>query len=201
MEEVNDLWLQIESKKPFLALIVKAKASILILPKFQPKMWYFFLLMILNQLIGQPQIKFARLWFCEDTHHSSILKQAIKKGIQKSNNWNLTSKLFEDNSNNEKISLLGLCLHTKKGTQLTSFHIHSFVVFHTDLQKRTIVTYTLTSRNHMMSNMQGQLLQLMQLIQYRHVSLFSTSSPITLLEKIFAQKISLSMAIRQWDLM
>jgi hypothetical protein len=34
MNEVNYLQLQIDSKKPFLALIVKAKASILILPKF-----------------------------------------------------------------------------------------------------------------------------------------------------------------------
>jgi hypothetical protein len=34
VKEVNDLQLQIDSKKPFLALIVKAKASILILPKF-----------------------------------------------------------------------------------------------------------------------------------------------------------------------
>jgi hypothetical protein len=118
--------------------------------------------------------KFARLWFCEDIHHSSILKQAIKIAIQKSNNWNSTSKLFEDDSNDGKISLLGLCLHRKKGTQLTSFHIHNFVVFHTDLQKRTIVTCTLTSRNHIMSNMQDRLLQLMQLIQYPHVSLFST---------------------------
>jgi hypothetical protein len=32
MKEVNNLRLQINSKKPFLALIVKAKASILILP-------------------------------------------------------------------------------------------------------------------------------------------------------------------------
>ncbi len=32
MNEVNDLWLQIDSKKTFLAVIVKAKASILILP-------------------------------------------------------------------------------------------------------------------------------------------------------------------------
>ncbi len=62
----------------------------------------------------------------------------------------------------------------KKGTLLTSFHIHSFVVFHTDLQKNTIVTCTLTSRNHIMSNMQDRLLHLMQLIQYRHVSSFST---------------------------
>jgi hypothetical protein len=61
----------------------------------------------------------------------------------------------------------------KKGTPLISFHIHSFVVFHTDLQKNTIVTCILTSRNHIMSNMQDHLLQLMQLIQYRHVSSFS----------------------------
>ncbi len=39
--------------------------------------------------------KFARLWFCEDIHHSSILKLAIKKAIQKSANRNLSSKLFE----------------------------------------------------------------------------------------------------------
>jgi hypothetical protein len=42
------------------------------------------------------------------------------------------------------------------------------------LQKNTIVICILTSRNHIMSNMQDQLLQLMQLIQYCHVSLFST---------------------------
>jgi hypothetical protein len=48
LKEVNDLQLQIDSKKPFLALIVKAKVSILILPKFKPKMGFFGLLMILN---------------------------------------------------------------------------------------------------------------------------------------------------------
>jgi hypothetical protein len=37
MKEVNDLQLQIDSKKPFLALIVKAKASIPILPKLSTK--------------------------------------------------------------------------------------------------------------------------------------------------------------------
>jgi hypothetical protein len=41
MKEVNDLRLQIDSKKPFYALILKAKASILILPKSKPKMWFF----------------------------------------------------------------------------------------------------------------------------------------------------------------
>jgi hypothetical protein len=41
MKEVNDLRLQIEAKKPFLALIIKAKASILILLKLKPKMFFF----------------------------------------------------------------------------------------------------------------------------------------------------------------
>jgi hypothetical protein len=112
--------------------------------------------------------KFARLWFCEDVRHSSILKLAIKKGIQKSPNWILSSKLFEDDSNVEKNQFDGFVSSHKKSTLLTSFNICSFVVFHTDLQKNTIVTCTLTSRNHMMSNMQDQLLQLMQLIQYCH---------------------------------
>ncbi len=57
--------------------------------------------------------KFARLWFCEDIHHSSILKQVIKKAIQKSNNWNLTSKLFEDDSNDKK-SVCWVCVFTQK---------------------------------------------------------------------------------------
>jgi hypothetical protein len=35
-------------EKPFLALIINTKASILILPKFKPKMCFFGLLMILN---------------------------------------------------------------------------------------------------------------------------------------------------------
>jgi hypothetical protein len=40
MKEANDLRLQIASKIPFLPLIIKAKPSILILPKFKPKMWF-----------------------------------------------------------------------------------------------------------------------------------------------------------------
>ena len=98
--------------------------------------------------------KFARLWFCEDIHHSSILKPAIKKAIQKSTNWDFSSKLFGDDSNDEKNQFVGFVSSHKKGTLLTSFHIHSFVVFHTDLQKNTIVTCILTAQNHIMSNMQ-----------------------------------------------
>jgi hypothetical protein len=48
MEEMNGLRLQIASKKPFLSLIIKAKPSILILPKFKPQILFFGFLMILN---------------------------------------------------------------------------------------------------------------------------------------------------------
>jgi hypothetical protein len=130
---------------------------------------------------------FARLWFCKDIHHSAILKLAIEKAIQKSTNAILSSKLFQDDSNNKKNQHVGFVSSHKKGTLLTSLHIHSFVVFHTDLQKNAIVACILTAQNHIMSNMQDYLLQLIQLIQiqYPHVSLFSTASPITLLDKIF----------------
>ncbi len=140
MKEVNDLRLQIDSKKPFLALIVKAKASILILPKFKPKMWYFWPLDDIELVDWTTTNKFATLWFCKDIHHSSILKLAIKKAIQKSANWNFSIKLFDDDSNDEKIQFVGFVSSHKKSTLLTSFHIHSFAVFHTDLQKNTIVT-------------------------------------------------------------
>ncbi len=99
--------------------------------------------------------KFARLWFCEDIHHSPILKLAIEKTIQKSPNWNLSSNLFKDDSNDETNQFVGFVSSPhKKGTLLTSFHIHSFVVFDTDLQKNTIVTCILSSWNHILSNMQ-----------------------------------------------
>ena len=135
-------------------------------------MWYFCLLMILNQLIGQ-----LKIFYLKDygfVRIFTILKLAIEKAIQKSTNVNLSSKLFQDDSNYEKFSFLGLCLHKKKGKLLTSFHIHSLLVFHTDLQKNTIVTCILTEQNHILTNMQDRLLQIMQLIQHPHVSSFST---------------------------
>ena len=115
MKEVNDLRLQIDSKKPFLALIIKTKASILILPKFKPKMWYFWPLDDIELVDWTTTNKFARLWICEDIHHSSILKLAIKKAIQKSTNANLSSKLFQDDSNYEKNQFLEFVSSHKKG--------------------------------------------------------------------------------------
>ena len=82
--------------------------------------------------------------------------------------------MFEDDSKDETNQFVGFVSSHKKGTLLTSFHIHSFVVFHTDLQKNTIVTCILAAHYHIMSNIKDRLLLIMQLIQYPYVSLFST---------------------------
>ncbi len=56
---------------------------------------------------------------------------------------------------------------------MTLFHIHSVVIFHTDLQSNTIVTCILTAQNHIWTNMQDCLLQLMKLIHYWDLKSFS----------------------------
>jgi hypothetical protein len=61
----------------------------------------------------------------------------------------------------------------KKDNVLASFHIHSFAVFYTKEGPSTIVTCLLTARNHILLNMQDQILQIVQLIQYRISQLFS----------------------------
>jgi hypothetical protein len=100
-------------KIPFLQLIIKAKPSILTFAKVQANTVFFWPLDDIELVDWTSENKFARLGFCEDIHHSSILKLAIERAIQKSINANSSSKLFQDDSN-KKISLLGLCLHTKR---------------------------------------------------------------------------------------
>ncbi len=57
--------------------------------------------------------------------------------------------------------------HTKQGYH-SSFHPVSFVLFRTDVySSSTVVVCTLTTRNHIQSNMQDRLLQLVQIYQYQ----------------------------------
>jgi hypothetical protein len=151
MKEVNDLRLQIDSRKTLSCIDCQGKSFNTNIAKVQSQNVVFWPLDDIELVDWTTTNKFARLWFYENIHHSSILKLAIKKEIQKSPNWIFSSRLFEDDSNDEKNQFVGF---VKKGTLLTSFHIHSFVVFHTDLQKNTIVTCILTSRNHIISNIQ-----------------------------------------------
>jgi hypothetical protein len=133
MKEVNDLRLQINSKKSLSCIDCQGKSFNTNIAKVLAKNVVFWPLDDTELVDWITTNKFARLWFCENIHHSSILKLAIKKAIQKSPNWNLSSRLFEDDSNDEKNQFVGFVSSHQKGTLLTSFHIHSFVVFHTDL--------------------------------------------------------------------
>jgi hypothetical protein len=67
----------------------------------------------------------------------------------------------------------GFVTSHRKGNVLVSFHIHSFAVFCTEERPAAIVTCLLTARNHILMNMQDQILQIVQLIQYRTSHLFS----------------------------
>ncbi len=111
MKEVNDLRLQIDSKKTFLVLIVKTKASILILPNIKPKMCFFGLLMILNLLIWQLQTNLQDYGFVRIsiTHLFSNWqsKKQFRIGICQASCFKMIQTM-------KKISFLGLCLHTKR---------------------------------------------------------------------------------------
>ncbi len=101
-------------------------------------------------------------------------------GHQKSNkkcqNYDTQSTLFAMESDEQKQrcnQFVGYVSSHKKGNVLVSFHIHSFAVFHREEVSPTIVTCLLTAKNHILLNMQDQILQVFQLIQYRISQLFS----------------------------
>jgi hypothetical protein len=58
---------------------------------------------------------------------------------------------------------------------LTLFHLHSFVTFYTDSDSNTVVTCSLTTRHHILSNMLNHLIQLLQLMQFWKTESFSLS--------------------------
>jgi len=118
---------------------------------------------------------FAQLWFCQDVQSSPILEQAIKKAIRKSQSRESADILFQDKSKNRRNQFLGfVSSHKSKTGVLVSFHIHSCAVFHA-LAGCTIVSCLLTTRHHILSNMQDRILQLVQLVQYRSNESFSLS--------------------------
>ncbi len=73
-----------------------------------------------------------------------------------------------------KKSVCWVCVFTLKGHIVDILPYSQLVVFHTDLQKNTIKTCILTAQNQIVSNRQDCLLHIMQLIQYPHMSSFST---------------------------
>ncbi len=100
MEEVNELQLQIASKKNLSAIDHQGKTVNTNIAEVQAQNVVFWLLNDIEIVDWTTtNFLFPILWFCEDIHHSSILKLAIEKAIQNSTNANLSSKLFQDDSN------------------------------------------------------------------------------------------------------
>jgi hypothetical protein len=112
-EEVNELRLQIASKKILSAIDYQGKTINTNIAKVQAQNVVFWLLDD-NELVywTTTNFLFERLRCCENIHHSSILKLAIEEAFQKSTNENLSSKLFQDDSNYEKNQF---CVFTQKG--------------------------------------------------------------------------------------
>jgi hypothetical protein len=78
MEEVNELQLQIAIKKPLSVIDHQGKSFNTYIAKVQAKNVVFWHLDDIELVDWTTtNFLFARLWFCEDIHHSSILKLAI----------------------------------------------------------------------------------------------------------------------------
>jgi hypothetical protein len=114
MKEANDLWLQIASKKTLSAIDRQGKTFNSNIVEVPAKTVVFRPLDDIELVDWTSENKFARFWYWEDIHHSSILKLAIEKAIQKSTNANISSKLFQNDSNDEKNQFVGFMSSHKK---------------------------------------------------------------------------------------
>ncbi len=110
------------------------------------------------------------LWYCDDISKPPMLESVIVKALKKLCHSQAISRLFSKEATSTQYQFMGfVSSHTKEGNYLVGFHLSSFVIFRTDLKySNTIVVCTLTSCNHILSNMQDRLLQLLQIFQYLH---------------------------------
>ena len=158
-KRINELWVQLSTNKTLLSIDKRGRtfntyiAEILTANATLP---------INNIELYEWAVnnKFARYWYCQDLCNCSVLKVAIVKFIHKSSHDVQQRHLFRDEDDGQQIQFWGFVSSHRTGNVLNSFHIHSFAVFYTDKQKCTIVTCILTSRVHVLSNMQNHILQL-----------------------------------------
>jgi hypothetical protein len=99
---------------------------------------------------------------------STMLQIAVGKALRKSCHDCLVSMEFFEGITKSKIQFMGFVSQHMKQGYLSSFHPNSFVLFRTNVfSSSTVVVCTPTSRNHIQSNMQDRLLQLVQIYQYQ----------------------------------
>ncbi len=108
----------------------------------------------------------AYFWSCDDIGKCPMLKIAIEKAIKKSPHYDLAGNLFNVDHGIHKHQFVGFISSYTWFNVLTSFHLHSFVSFYMDSDTSTVVTCSLITRHHILSNMQDCLIQLLQLIQF-----------------------------------
>ncbi len=117
----------------------------------------------------------AYFWLCDDIGKCPILKTAIERAIEKSPYYNLAGNLFNVDHGTHKYQFVGFVSSYTWFNVLTSFHLHSFVTFYTDSDSNTVVTCSLTTRHHILSNMQDHRIQLLQLMKIWKNKSFSLS--------------------------
>ncbi len=115
----------------------------------------------------------AYFWSCDDIGKCPMLKVAIERAIEKLPHFNLAGNLFNADHGIHKHQFVGFISFYTHFNVLTLFHLHSFVTFYTDSDSNTVVTCSLTTRHHILSNMQDCLLQLLQLMQLWTTGSFS----------------------------
>jgi hypothetical protein len=100
----------------------------------------------------------AHLWSCDDIGKCPMLRLAIERVIKKSPHYDLAGNLFNVDHGIHKHQFVGFVSFYTKSNILTLFHLHSFVTFIMDSNSNTVVTCSLTTRHHILSNMQDHLM-------------------------------------------
>ncbi len=116
----------------------------------------------------------ANFWLCDAIEKCPMLKVA-NEAIKKSPHYDLVGNLFNVDHGIHNYQFVGFVSSYTKSNVLPSFHLHSFVTFYTDSDLNTVVTCSLTTRHHILSNMQDHLMQLLQLMQFWKVESFAVS--------------------------
>ncbi len=115
----------------------------------------------------------AYFWSCDDILKCSVLKLAIERALEKSPHYALAHKIFNEDHGIPKHHFVGFVSSYSEKNVLIAFQLESFVTLKTDSDSNTVVTCLLTTRHHILSNMQYWLLQLLQLMQFWMTGSFS----------------------------
>ncbi len=103
--------------------------------------------------------KHASFWYSEDIAKSEILQWSITKAIKKSCHHDADLSYLNQHAINKQHQFVGFVSSHTSNNIISGFCLHSFAVFHCDVNGNTIVTCLVTARHHILFNMQDRLLQ------------------------------------------